>query len=372
MSLIIKKVEAIPVALPLLKPMHMAGVVISKAYNLIVRIEAQNGLTGWGEAASAPTMTGDLLPGMIAAVSDHLGPLLINQNALDHAVIMQNVSNALHRNTGAKCALECALLDLCGKYLSVPVYDLLGGAKRNQFYPMHLLGSGNSNQDLADALEHQRTGTHFFKIKVGARSLEEDIAHTLLLRKELAPNTILCADANMGLSPSETISYCHATKSANLLFFEQPLHSSNLNGMSQLASRISVPLCGDESITSIEDISTLSNAKAIEGANLKIIKLGGISAVISAAELCQNFGLSINLACKVAESSIAAASLFHTGAVLANLDWGISITNQYLAEDIVQNPIKVKDGAFTLERKSGLGIDVNEEQVRKFSLQATF
>jgi L-alanine-DL-glutamate epimerase-like enolase superfamily enzyme len=372
MSLIIKKVEAIPVALPLLKPMYMAGVVISKAYNLIVRIETQNGLTGWGEAASAPTMTGDLLPGMIAAVSDHLAPLLINQNALDHAAIMQKASNALHRNTGAKCALECALLDVCGKYLNVPVYDLIGGAKRNQFYPMHLLGSGNSDQDLADALEHQKTGTHFFKIKVGARKLEEDVAHTLRLRNELDPNTILCADANMGLTPSETITYCDATKSANLLFFEQPLHSSDLNGMSQLATRLSVPLCGDESITSIEDIAALSDAKAIKGANLKIIKLGGISAVVRAAELCQNFGLSINLACKVAESSIAAASLFHSGAVLPNLDWGISVTNQYLAEDIVQNPIKVIGGTFTLEGKPGLGVDVNEGQIRKFSLQRTF
>jgi muconate cycloisomerase len=314
-------------------------------------------------------MTGDLLPGMVAAVSNYLAPLLIDQDALEHAVLMDKVSKVIYRNTGAKCAVECALLDVCGQHLGVPVYDLIGGARRMQFQPMFLLGSGDGDQDLADALEQQKTGIEFFKIKVGARPIHEDIAHTLRLRAELGPKTLLCADANMGLSASETIAYCQATESANLLFFEQPLRSSNLNGMAQLASRISVPLCGDESITSIEDIVSLSNAKAIEGANLKIIKLGGISPVVNAGVLCENIGLSVNLACKVAESSIAAASLFQTGAVLPNLDWGISVTNQYLAEDVTDKPIKTIAGTFTLDREPGLGIQVKESQIRKFTLK---
>src|SRR5437899_2669257 len=76
--LIIRRVDAIPVALPLLKPMKMAGVTIAHAYNLLVRIEAADGTVGWGEAASAPTMTGDTLGGLVAAVRDHLGPALID------------------------------------------------------------------------------------------------------------------------------------------------------------------------------------------------------------------------------------------------------------------------------------------------------
>ncbi len=369
-SLIIKSVEAIPVALPLKKSMHMAGVVISNAYNLIVRIETQNGMIGWGESASAPTMTGDLLPGMVAAVRDHLAPLLIGQDALHHAALMDKVSKEIYRNTGAKCAIECALLDLCGKALGIPVYDLIGGARRLCFNPMVLLGSGSSDEDLHDALSKQKMGIEFFKIKVGARPIQEDIAHTLRLRKELGPNTTLCADANMGLTSSETVAYCKTTESVNLLFFEQPLRSGNLNGMAQLASSISVPLCGDESITAIEDIISLSQAKAIQGVNLKIIKLGGISPVINAAYICESLGLSVNLACKVAESSIAAAALFHTGAVLPNLDWGISVTNQYLAEDIVLDPIRAIDGVVTLGRKPGLGIEVDEEKMRRFTIDA--
>ena len=77
----IKAVEAIPVGLPLTKPMKMAGVEIRTADNLVVRIEAEDGTCGWGEAASAPTMTGDTLPAMVAAVRDVLAPIVKGQDA---------------------------------------------------------------------------------------------------------------------------------------------------------------------------------------------------------------------------------------------------------------------------------------------------
>jgi muconate cycloisomerase len=79
--LAVRRVDAIPVALPLKKPMKMAGVTIVHAQNVLVRIEAEDGTVGWGEAASAPTMTGDTLGGLVAAVRDHLAPLLIGEDA---------------------------------------------------------------------------------------------------------------------------------------------------------------------------------------------------------------------------------------------------------------------------------------------------
>src|SRR5881392_1539108 len=79
--LVIGRIDAIPVALPLKSPMKMAGITITKAENLLVRIESAGGLVGWGEAPSAPTMTGDTLGGLVAAVRDHLAPLLIGKDA---------------------------------------------------------------------------------------------------------------------------------------------------------------------------------------------------------------------------------------------------------------------------------------------------
>src|SRR5689334_22033807 len=78
--LTIRRIEAIPVALPLKSPMKMAGITITKAENLLVRVESADGTVGWGEAPSAPTMTGDTLGGLVAAVRDHLAPLLVGKD----------------------------------------------------------------------------------------------------------------------------------------------------------------------------------------------------------------------------------------------------------------------------------------------------
>ena len=81
--LIMGRVDAIPVALPLRQPMKMAGETIAHARNIVVRIEAADGTVGWGEAASAPTMTGDTQGGLVAAVRDHLAPRLVGKDAWD-------------------------------------------------------------------------------------------------------------------------------------------------------------------------------------------------------------------------------------------------------------------------------------------------
>ena len=90
--LVIRRVDAIPVALPLKSPMKMAAETITAAQNLLVRIEAADGTVGWGEAASAPTMTGDTQGGLVAAVRDHLAPFLVGKDARDWAALWERRS----------------------------------------------------------------------------------------------------------------------------------------------------------------------------------------------------------------------------------------------------------------------------------------
>src|SRR5947209_5823963 len=85
--LTIRRIDAIAVALPLKAPMKMAGITITKAENLLVRIESTDRMVGWGEAPSAPTMTGDTLGGLVAAVRDHLAPRLIGGDAGVHVAL---------------------------------------------------------------------------------------------------------------------------------------------------------------------------------------------------------------------------------------------------------------------------------------------
>src|SRR5260370_32774886 len=133
--LLIRRVDAIPVALPLKKPMKMAGVTIDVAENVLVRIEAAGGIVGWGEAASAPTMTGDT-QGSLLAAARHLGPLMVGEDAWMRAALMRRVGAALLGNTGAHSAIELALIDRPGRAAGRPATDLIGSALRPPLAPM--------------------------------------------------------------------------------------------------------------------------------------------------------------------------------------------------------------------------------------------
>src|SRR5947199_1606083 len=132
--LVIRRIDAIAVALPLKSPMKMAGITITTAENLLVRVESADGNVGWGEAPSAPTMTGDTLGGLVAAVRDHLAPLLIGENATgDHRALLQR---SLVGNSGAHSAIEMALLDLTGRAAGKRLIDLVARPRRQRVAPM--------------------------------------------------------------------------------------------------------------------------------------------------------------------------------------------------------------------------------------------
>jgi muconate cycloisomerase len=362
--LIIRRVDAIPVALPLTKPVAMAGETVSRALNILVRIEATNGTVGWGEAASAPTMTGDTLPGLVAAVRDHLAPSLIGEDAWMHPTLGQKLSHALYGNTGAHSAVEMALLDLTGRSSGLPLVDLIGGAVRRAVTPMWLLGNSTPEQDIVEAKQKHAQGFGFFKLKIGTKPVEAEIAATLALRRAMGALP-LCADANCGLSFADARRYVEGAREADLMFVEQPLAHDDLDGLSRLTQLSPIPIGSDEGIHSLADIERHHRCGA-GGLSLKLIKLGGVSAALEAAQLCKRLGLSVNIAAKIAESSIASAAAVHLACAAPGIDWGVSLTHFYLAADIVTAALPIAVGKVALPSGPGLGIEVNETAVERF------
>ena len=87
---------------------------------------------------------------------------------------------------------------------------------------------------------------------------------------------------------------------------------------------------------------------------------------MNAGQLLSSLGMSVNLAGKVAETSIASAAIAHLAMVLPKIDWATSITNQYLADDVVENPVSIVDGAVSVSQQNGLGIQVDEDKLNKY------
>jgi L-alanine-DL-glutamate epimerase-like enolase superfamily enzyme len=364
----IKRIDAIPVALPLAKPMLMAAERIATAENLIVHIEADDGLAGWGEATVAPTMTGDTLPGIVAAVRKHMAPLLIGADARDRAELARRCRASIEHNGGAKAAVEIALLDLVGKHLGVPCVDLIGGALRHSVENMWLLGNPDIAADIAEAKRKAGEGYGFFKLKVGVKQVEEEIEAAKQVRAALGPDVKLCADANTGWTERKTQAYLRGVDGLGLMFLEQPLPNDQSNAMGALNRLGILPICGDECISGTDEILSLGQAGIIGGVNLKLIKAEGVTPLLRAAALCKQIGLSVTLAGKVAGSSISAAATLAAACASPVLDWGVNMTHVYLAEDLVRDPLRLADGRIALRSAPGLGVEVDEDAVRRFTV----
>jgi muconate cycloisomerase len=348
--------------------MLMAGVRIETADNVLVRIEASDGAVGWGEATSAPTMTGDLAESLVAAVK-YLAPLLIGQDVRSHAALARRCLHAMHGNGGAKSAIDMALLDLAGRRAGVAVVDLLGGALRETVMPMWLLGNPSVEVDMAEAVAKQKEGFRFFKLKVGVKSIADELESARRLRAELGDGVLLCADANMGFELSRAQQFLRLAGDLGLMFLEQPVRAEDLPGMQALASIGTAPICADEGIAGAPEVLAHHQMRAMSGINLKLMKAGGPRAAMRVAALCEALGLSITVAGKIAESSISASSTLAVACAAPNVDWGLNLTHIYLAEDLVRRPIPMADGHFACLRGSGNGVEVDEQIVERYRVR---
>jgi muconate cycloisomerase len=361
----LKRMDLFPVAIPLTQPMKMAGVIIRDAENLFVRIESADGAVGWGEAASAPTMTGENLWGM-AASARTIWDSIKNCDARFRPAIIHRIQNSIYGNTSAKSAVEMAILDLLGKTHGVSAGDMLGGRFRDTLEPMWMLGHATPEEDIQEALIQQANGYRFFKLKVGTKTIENDIASVVGVRNALGHGIKLCADANCGLTFASARRLIEETANARLLYLEQPLPVKSLGELGRLNQIGIVPIGIDEGIHSRQDIETHAERGAASGISLKLIKLGGLVATLECASRATELGLSINVAAKVAESSLASAAAAHAAAAIKSFDWGLSLTHIYLEHDPVHTPLHIKDGVVSPPRGSGLGIEVDEAALSSY------
>lgn len=361
----ITSIEPIAVSLPMRKPVIMAGEEVRRADNVLVRVTTAGGLVAWGEAASAPTMTGETSESIVAAVNLMAG-VLRGRDPSDIAGALAAMSGRLYGNGSAKAAIEIALHDIAGKIAGKPVHVLLGGKRRSRLPLLGVIGGGDADGDLQDAARKKADGVTAYKIKVGIDTAENDAARTRAICQALGKGLLISADANQGFSVAEALRYVNAVQDCGLDFFEQPVIAGDLAGMAEIAAAAGAIAVGaDEGIHSLDDIRRHHEAKAARGVSLKAIKLGGLRALTEAGRLCDTLGMSANVSCKTGESSIACAAALHAAAVIPNLAWALTLTHTGLAADVTAQPIPTAQGHVDTLERPGLGIDVDDALVQR-------
>ena len=262
-SVRIKAIEPIAVSLPMEKPVKMAGETVTRADNILVRIESDNGVVGWGEAASAPTMTGETVASMMAAVI-HMAPSLLKRRGRrfrrrgggdGRADVRQQRRQSGDRNRAARSrrprhrasrCTRCSAASAATAYRcwrsSAPTMPPPIGARRNSAGPP-AIGSTRSRSAL-DAPEADAARTR--DICRAARAT----------RAASSPPTPIRAGAL-----DEGSATCVRSPIAGSSFFEQPVPAHDLAGMARIAAASRVPIGADEGIHSRDDIERHHAAK---------------------------------------------------------------------------------------------------------------
>lgn len=349
----------------------MAKEVIVDAKTVLLCLHDEEGRQGWGEASVAPLMTGETLDSLMASVR-----YLVEKARAFEWSEPENFASAfdaiLYGNPSAKSCLEMALLDLYTQKNSIALWKYLRSTAVDFSLPettkiplLRMLG-GSLEKEVADAKSFREAGFKHWKIKVGSLTLDEDL-HRVQVLSELLEGDVISVDANGAMSIEEAVRFCTSQAASKLSFAEQLIHAdSRLEDFIRLKQSSPILIGLDESIHGEDEIEELMKAKVLDGASLKLIKTGGVMAAWKCAQTLKANNLKLNLACKVAETSLAGAATASIGFAIGDVPWGFSMSNQYLRFDICDSPLTANGGHLDIAQLNpvGLGVTPNHDRVK--------
>jgi muconate cycloisomerase len=358
----IDAIETILADVPTIRA-HRLSVATMKSQTLVlVRIRCADGIDGWGEATTIGGLSyGEESPESIKInIDTHIAPLLVGQDATRVAACMARIRKAIQGNRFAKCAIETALMDAQARRLGIPLSELLGGRVRDALPVAWTLASGDTAQDIAEAEAMLEARRHnIFKLKIGANSVTDDVAHVLAIKKALGDAVSVRVDVNMAWSELDAVRGIAALEAGGVDLIEQPVRADMLGAMSRLAQRFAVPVMADEALKGPQDALAVGQAGAADVYAVKICQSGGLVPARLVGELAGLMGISLygGTMLEGAVGTIASAHLFST---FANLDFGTELFGPLLlTREILVAPLVYKDFMLQVPNTPGLGIEID-------------
>jgi L-alanine-DL-glutamate epimerase-like enolase superfamily enzyme len=343
--------------LSLTRPYRIANRTISDVENHFVRIEAENGICGYGSASPGDHVTGESLQDCESALNQHLNGCLQDADLRAFPALTRRLREALARTPAALAAVDMAMYDLSGKLLGLPLVDLLG--RCHQSLPTSItLGIQSIDQALVESEEYIGRGFTLLKVKIG-ESLEDDIALLSKLREKVGPRIGIRVDANQGYSVSDMISFHRQTRHLDLELIEQPLPASQLDAMRDLPEEIRVRCAGDESVCGPFDALACSHPPRPFGIyNIKLMKCGGITSALEMARTARLAGIDLMWGCND-ESCVSIAAALHAAMACPATRY-IDLDGSFdLGRDLFLGGFTIEKGTMRTVDAPGLGVTPN-------------
>jgi muconate cycloisomerase len=276
-------------------------------------------------------------------------------------------------NHFAKCAVESALLDLAGKRLGLPVSELIGGGRVRDSLPVAwTLASGDTARDIAEGEEMLGLRRHnIFKLKIGKRSVRDDVAHVGAICKALAGRASIRVDVNQNWTEDQAKLGMAMLHDVGCDLVEQPIAGDDVAAMARLSQSQAVPLMADEALNGPRSAMRIASAVAAGVFALKIAQSGGLFATAEVAAIGQAAGIGL-YGGTMLEGGIGTAASAQVFATLPELAWGTELFGPLLqTEEILTEPLQYRDFSLSVPSGPGLGVTLDEERLARFRRDRT-
>ncbi|MDO5559807.1 MAG: dipeptide epimerase [Oscillospiraceae bacterium] len=348
------------ISVPLRVPFKTALRTVSSVEDVIVEIHTDTGEVGYGEAPPTGVITGDTTGSIIGAIKDHISRNIIGRDVDDFEDVIQLVQKSIVKNTSAKAAVDMALWDLYGKLYLIPVYKLLGGARKQIITDITI--SVNEPDEMArDAMDAIRRGFDCLKVKVGDDP-SNDVARLKAVRDAVGTDVCIRIDANQAWTPKEAVRILNQMQEKDLMieFVEQPVKAHDLDGMKYVTQRSYVPVLADESVFSPEDALKIMQMRAADLVNIKLMKCGGLYNALKIVSAAEIYGVECMIGCMLeAKISVnAAVELACAKKIITKVDLDGPVL---CSEDPIIGGALFEEKVITVSDEPGLGIKGIEE-----------
>ncbi len=361
-------VETLLVDVPTIRPHKLSVATMMGQTLVLVRLQTSDDVVGWGEATTIGGLAyGEESPESIKTNIDrYIAPLLVGQDATQVAACMARVKGNVQGNRFAKCAIETALYDNQAKRLGVPLSELFGGRVRDSLPVAWTLASGDTTKDIAEAERVLDLRRHnIFKLKIGLRSVKDDVAHVAAIQRAVGDRASVRIDANQAWSVTEALEGCRMLADAGIDMVEQPIAAHDKLGLRRLTQANIIPIMADESLHGPVDAFSVASTQAADIFAVKINQSGGLRGAAQVAAIAEASGIALygGTMLEGAVGTMASAQLFAT---FDSLSWGTELFGPLLlTEEILREPLVYRDFALHLPRTPGLGLDIDEAKLAR-------
>jgi len=306
----ITSVHVKEVTVPLKKPFTTALRSVSCANSILVRVGTDAGLSGYGEAPPTAVITGETKGSIRSAIEEFITPAITGRELEDFDGLMAALQGCVMKNTSAKAAVDMALYDLLAQSWGLPLWRLLGGARRELITDITI--SLNDTETMTrDAVEAVHEGYAILKVKVGKGGLG-DVDSIAAIRAAVGPAVKLRVDANQGWDGKQSVRIIRAMEDRNLdiELVEQPVPAHDIDALRTVTQNVSTPILADEAVFSAADAIHIIRTRAADFINIKLMKTGGIWNALKICAIAETYRVQCMMGCML-ETKLAVSAGAH-------------------------------------------------------------